>query len=356
MKKILVFLIVICFIGGCSTNQNKRVIPLYKEELLELGYSNEVIGKLEEILDVNYLEKITEYDYIEVLLDIVNDSDFKIENFEKYLKYYENGMNGSAVVYIINNDIKYIYNEKLVSIMNHKYFIANNLDRYMKYESDDIDEIVTNVNVNIDREFYTDIVGSDVSLGNLVLVNKYYKLDEDYSYDLVNMSSRYSVGSGQKINSEAYENFKSLVEDGEKAGVYIRSLSSYRSYKRQDMIYNNYLNEHGLEWTEKYSARSGHSEHQTGLAVDVVKKGVNSFDGFEETSEFNWLDDNAHLYGFILRYPEDKSYITGYSYEPWHYRYVGVDVATYIYENDITFEEYYAYFVENKNYNNEENN
>ena len=69
---------------------------------------------------------------------------------------------------------------------------------------------------------------------------------------------------------------------------------------------------------------------------------------FETSKEFPWMKENAHRYGFILRYPKEKQYITGYGYEPWHYRYVGVDVATYIYEHDITFEEYYAYFVENK--------
>lgn len=70
---------------------------------------------------------------------------------------------------------------------------------------------------------------------------------------------------------------------------------------------------------------------------------------FENTEEFDWIKNNAHKYGFILRYPEGKEYLTGYKYEPWHYRYVGVDVATYIYEEDIVFEEYYAYFCEYKN-------
>jgi len=136
------------------------------------------------------------------------------------------------------------------------------------------------------------------------------------------------------------------LTDKEEEGVYIRNLSAYRSYSRQSAIYNNYKKEHGLKWTDKWSARAGHSEHQTGLALDVTKKGMSTFTGFENTKEFTWISNNAHKFGFILRYPDGKNYITGYGYEPWHYRYVGVDVATYIYENDITFEEYYAYFIE----------
>lgn len=351
MKRLLVLLIVMFLVSGCGNNSNiktEKKVPDYKEELLELGYSDEVIEKLEQKLGKVDLEKVAEHDYIDVLLDIVNDDNFKLENLNKYLDYYENGMNGSAIVYIINNDVNYTYNDKLVSIMNHKYFIAGNLDRYMNFESDNIDEIITAVNTNIDKDFYTDIVSSDVSKGNLLIVNKYYKLDNGYHYgNLIEMSTRYSVNSGQKLSSEAYEAFKKLVEAGEKEEVYIRNLSAYRSYSRQSDIYNNYKNHHGLEWTDKWSARPGHSEHQTGLALDVTKKGMNTFDGFENTKEFNWISNNAHLYGFILRYPKDKTYITGYGYEPWHYRYVGVDVATYIYENDITFEEYYAYFIEN---------
>ena len=69
---------------------------------------------------------------------------------------------------------------------------------------------------------------------------------------------------------------------------------------------------------------------------------------FENTKEFTWIKNNAHKYGFILRYPKDKEYITGYNYEPWHYRYVGIDAAKVIYENNLTFEEYYSYYVENK--------
>ena len=91
--------------------------------------------------------------------------------------------------------------------------------------------------------------------------------------------------------------------------------------------------------------RAGYSEHQTGLALDIVTYGA-SMDTFENTDEFKWLSDNAYKYGFILRYPKGKEKLTGYSYESWHYRYVGKDVAKKIHDLDITYDEYYAYYIE----------
>ena len=93
------------------------------------------------------------------------------------------------------------------------------------------------------------------------------------------------------------------------------------------------------------AARPGYSEHQTGLALDITTR-LAEDEEFVNTEEFSWLKENAHKYGFILRYPEGKENITGYSYEPWHYRYVGIDVATKIYNENITFDEYYAYYIE----------
>jgi len=349
MRKIIIAVLLACLLTtGCDKKKELEKTPEYLKELQELGYQEETIQNLQQKLTEEQLRTVTEFDYVDVILEIVNDEQFKVENLSKYLDYYEVGMKGSAIVYIVNNNIQYTYNEKLVSIMNHKYFIAGNLDRYMNYQSEDIDEIIRNVNTNIDREFYTDIKKTDTSKGVLLITNKYYQLDNNYAYgELVTMSTRYSNRSGQKLNSEAYEAFKTMVEKGEEDGVYIRNLSAYRSYSTQNYLYNNYKSEHGLEWADKWSARPGHSEHQTGLALDVTVKGRSSFDNFDDTKEFNWLQENAYLYGFILRYPKDKTYITGYGYEPWHYRYVGTDVAKYIYENKITYEEYYAYFVEN---------
>ena len=103
-----------------------------------------------------------------------------------------------------------------------------------------------------------------------------------------------------------------------------------------ESLFNNSNEKNGLEHALLYSAKKGHSEHQTGYAADL-----NSVDeSFKDTNEYKWLNQNAFKYGFIERYKKDKEFITGYGYEPWHYRYVGIDIATKIYTENITFEEY----------------
>ncbi|SHM85198.1 D-alanyl-D-alanine carboxypeptidase [Ruminococcus flavefaciens] len=112
--------------------------------------------------------------------------------------------------------------------------------------------------------------------------------------------------------------------------------SGFRSYATQNTIYNNYVASDGVEVADTYSARPGHSEHQTGLAIDVNSIS-NDFIG---TPECEWLAKNAHKYGFIIRYPKGKESITGYRYEPWHIRFVGIDTATAIYNSGLCLEEY----------------
>jgi D-alanyl-D-alanine carboxypeptidase len=112
--------------------------------------------------------------------------------------------------------------------------------------------------------------------------------------------------------------------------------SGFRSYAYQQNLYNRYVARDGKAEADRYSARPGHSEHQTGLAMDVNSVGQS----FAYTSEGKWLAAHAHEYGFIIRYPKGKEDITGYMYEPWHIRYVGVEIAKEITEAGITFEEY----------------
>ena len=179
--------------------------------------------------------------------------------------------------------------------------------------------------------------------------NKYYYLNENY--ELKNpktlTTNVHTYWSGSVLDAEAYNSFVEMVNDAKELGYSLIDTSAFRTYSYQSYLFNKYLDERGLEETLKSSAKPGHSEHQTGLATDIVKPGVSMYD-FKTTKEFVWLKENSYKYGFILRYPEGKEYLTGYKYEPWHYRYVGKDAATYIYENDIVFEEYYAYFCEYK--------
>ena len=129
-----------------------------------------------------------------------------------------------------------------------------------------------------------------------------------------------------------------MADAARKEGLSLLCVSAYRTEDYQRGLYNSRVNSAGKEYADSYSARPGHSEHQTGLAVDI-----NSTSGtFEYTDEFKWMVKHGHEYGFILRYPKGKEWITGYAYEPWHYRYVGEEVAKIIHDENITYEEYYA--------------
>lgn len=187
--------------------------------------------------------------------------------------------------------------------------------------------------------FYHDIEQIKNPNHPLVLVNKFHRLDKDYiPKDLEKIKLDYA-NDHKYLRHPARIAFEELSQDAKKLGYKIIAVSAFRSYRYQDDLYNYYVREKGLEYADKASARPGHSEHQTGLSVDVMGDNED-YDLFEQSSEFNWMKENAHKYGFIMRYPKGKEYITGFKYEPWHYRYVGIEPATEIYKKNITLEEY----------------
>jgi D-alanyl-D-alanine carboxypeptidase len=249
--------------------------------------------------------------------------------------------------YVIQND----YNEYIDDLMNEKYYIEKNLQRYIKYQQENknknISEIISLVNVNKDNEEYTNTKKADISKKELILVNKYNYLEKEYEPENIKkISSRYAYDDNY-APEEALNKYKKMFEKAEEDGMDLIISSSYRSYEEQEETYNFYEKEKGEEKVKKYASLPGYSEHQTGFAFDILTTGVMT-DDFETTKEFKWLQENAYKYGFILRYPKDKEEITGYDYESWHYRYVGESAAKKIKEENITFDEFYAYYVENR--------
>lgn len=146
-----------------------------------------------------------------------------------------------------------------------------------------------------------------------------------------------------QIQRDVFKQFQQLQQDALKEKIFIIVDSGYRSYEYQKRIYEKTVQEKSLEYAKQFVAPPGASEHQTGLAIDVaaIRNGNYSDDIQEGDKESIWMKENAHRYGFILRYPKKKEEITGYSFEPWHYRYVGIPLANFIYQNDLTLEEYY---------------
>lgn len=240
-------------------------------------------------------------------------------------------------------------NEKLINILNEKYFLIKNLDKYIAYSDKNpeisLTEVIALVNVHRDQDYYENMEVTDTSKGNNMLVNKYNALSKDYEVeDLKTISKTYSYGDNKKLNKEAYDAFISLAEDAKKEGYTILIVSSYRTYQDQEDVWKDYKASFGTKKADAYAARAGSSEHETGLAIDVADYNDKN-DKFEATESFKWMQTNAHKYGYILRYPKGKENITGYSYEAWHYRYVGIDTATKVYNESITYDEYYEYYL-----------
>ena len=166
-----------------------------------------------------------------------------------------------------------------------------------------------------------EVVDGITYVNGILIANKTYSLPADYA---------------PGVNEEAKAAFEQMKQAAAAEGLNIYISSAFRSYEYQTKIYNNYVARDGQQQADTYSARPGHSEHQTGLAFDL-----NSIDdSFANTPESDWVAQHAHEYGFIIRYPADKESVTGFKYEPWHLRYLGVDTATKVYESGLCLEEY----------------
>ena len=159
-------------------------------------------------------------------------------------------------------------------------------------------------------------------INGILIANKTYPLPSTYN----------PGGITSETNTALNKMFAAAKEDG--LNLFVKS--GFRSYETQKWLYENYVSRDGKAEADRYSARPGHSEHQTGLGVDINK----ADSSFEGTPEAIWLANNCHQFGFIIRYPEGKEHITGYIYEPWHVRYLGAPTATAVYESGLCLEEY----------------
>ncbi|WP_431809000.1 M15 family metallopeptidase [Lysinibacillus sphaericus] len=181
----------------------------------------------------------------------------------------------------------------------------------------------------------------------IVLVNKKYSFPEGYEpKDLVYPDVAFIFKEKidkRMMREEAAKYLEKMFNAAKKMNIHLAGVSAYRSSQTQATLFNNYVEKDGIEKAKTYSAAPGTSEHQSGLAIDV--SGTNGScaadDCFANTEESAWLEDNAHKYGYIIRFPKEKEHITGYQYEPWHIRYVGVNLATELYNKELTLEEYY---------------
>jgi zinc D-Ala-D-Ala carboxypeptidase len=216
------------------------------------------------------------------------------------------------------------------------------------------DESQVNDPLSLESIFFNDIKevdGKNViqnSTNVMALVNKEFYLPEEYiPDDLVRPDVAFSFKEvnieKSLMRREAAEALEKMFTNAAENGIELYAVSGYRSYSRQQSLFEAEINRVGIEKAEQAVAIPGASEHQSGLAMDISSRSNKLYlnEAFANTTEGKWLKENAHRFGFILRYPKEKKDITNYVYEPWHFRYVGVKAATIMYEHNWTLEEYF---------------
>lgn len=236
-----------------------------------------------------------------------------------------------------DKDIDLMKSEFYQNISMYKSFNESILDEYYEVYKDTNNIILSLNTINFPDYYNNEIKELNNLSFPIQLVNRKYYLTNSYlPSDLVEITNVKKIirkNETMLLSNIVYTAYQNLYKDMKSNGLEVYIFSAYRSYEKQISIYNNSPN-------KSYVANPGHSEHQTGLVLDISTLNSGLTVHFENTNEFKFLKNNAHLYGFILRYPKDKEYITGYSYEPWHYRYVGIEHAKIIYDNNLTLEEY----------------
>lgn len=306
-----------------------------------------------------YLLAVIVFLVVGVILGINFYNDFKYKQTNEY-KLTSKGysledtnvlldkLSENSISSLINQD----KNDTIVGLVKEKYFLEKNLDRYLAYieeeEEDNLTDVVAIVNVNADHKWYEEELETDTSLNEQMIVNKFYALSEDYTPEnLVSIPLDYSYGTEgeNQLIEYAYDKFLDLWQAAHDEGFYLMVTSSYRDYASQKEIYDYRKATQGERKADETAARPGHSEHQTGLVVDMTSTTEPSATDFSESEAYKWLKEHAHEFGFIERYPADKEYLTGYSPESWHWRYVGIEAATVMHEENIIYDEYYAFYI-----------
>jgi len=285
-----------------------------------------------------------------IQIERVNIDQFKQLGYSSVdLKLLQSRLTTSQINTIIKSEID---RKILFSYLKFESFNFEEINAYEKIRTENQVSFKAAINLNhhpyMMSHFYLKQQDSINKDDTLILVNKNYKLNRDYVPNhlvftvglklLVDDKTRYY------LQEEAYIALRALFNEAQKQDLNLYLSNGYRSYEKQEKIYTQYQIDIGN--ADLFSARPGHSEHQSGLAVDLTCKSANYqlVEKFAYTEEGFFIKHHAHRYGFIERYPKDKESITGYLYEPWHLRYVGIKAATIIYQKNLALEEYLIHY------------
>ena len=362
---ISVLVVVILIIGGIYLN-SKRLVLEY-EHNIEVDV-NEKLYNLDAIKNIKNGKIITKRELVNTTkLGKVKVS-FQVENFFKRrvkYRYIVNVVDKEAPKIIFKNELESEIGEEIdllkdvtvednskeniIPQVEGEYDINKSGDYKLYYIAEDTsgnkakEEFILHIKEkNVEKQITSNDNQGTTSFTTSKGFKGVTKNGVTYieGYLVVNKTYTLPSSYGNGLTNATIEAFNKMQAAAKVDGLNIYISSGFRSYSYQKTLYNNYVNRDGVTVADTYSARAGHSEHQSGLAFDVNT--IN--DSFANTEEGKWLNDNCYKYGFILRYPNGKSDETGYQYEPWHFRYVGVELAEKLYNNGnwITVEDYFG--------------
>lgn len=303
--------------NGKITNDNEKI-------------DTSVLGKKKVVLLIDKNNKQIKYEFN---IDVIDTTKPEIIAKDEITIHLGDEIDLTKDIKVSDNSLEDIkikvdgdYDLNKVGKYNLKYIASDSSNNETTYDFIlNVIEDPNNKTFTTSKGYLAKVVDGITYIDGILIVNKTYSLPSSY---------------GTQLTDTTTNSFNEMKSEASKLGLNLYISSGFRSYSLQNTIYNNYVNMDGKANADTYSARAGHSEHQTGLAFDL-----NSIDSsFADTQEGKWVNDNAYKYGFIIRYPKGKESITGYMYEPWHLRYVGTNLATKLYNsgNWITLEEYYG--------------
>ena len=325
-------------IGYSEKASNNILFSKNKDKVMSLGKSKTLNLTFEsEIFKDKYLNNYAKIKYVE--------QDHLIENINKLLKkgYSNNDINiilshgndKSVSEFAKRDKVRY-----LDEFFSYDFAKLENYDRYVNYSDETGEselETILYINLNLDKPDYEDSeLVKDFSVD--MLVNKHHNLSENFvPEDLISISSDYASEDDLQCSHLALNAFIEMYNAALSQGYNLVINSAYRSYQDQVELSDLYLRSYGQNYVDKYVAKPGFSEHQTGLAFDIGSRNNRIF---ANSKEYVWMQENAYKYGFIMRYDERYEDLTEFRKEPWHYRYVGKDISKYIYEhNNMSLEE-----------------
>lgn len=331
-------------IGYSRKAANQILLKFKKKDVLDIG-ENKTLNKAFE--STAYQEKNFDsytkikYQNHEHLTENINKLLKKGYSNEEVSVILAHGSDSDVTEFAKRDKVRYLDEFYTIDFAKIKYY-----DRYLNYmdsSREDEETTVLIVNLEMDKEEYEDPIEVK-KFSYDMLVNKHRMLGKDFvPDDLIMIGLDYASEKGLKANRTALIAAKQMIDQAEKEGYQLVINSAYRSYQDQEEVEKTYRDLYGDNYVAKYVLKPGFSDHQTGLSFDIGSRKSNIF---AESEEYKWIVDNCYKFGFIYRFKTDFEEITGIRHEAWHYRYVGKKIAKYIYDNNVSLEEYYVRFLD----------